>query len=182
LWRTAKLLAAHPRIELPEHARELVEDAYNQEKFPTPEVFEASAQAREGKAWSEASLARANALRFEHGYGAEAADGAGMIRSERPFQIGWPIAFAYTTALNHMLARGSDQKKQLGGTAEVIRQAAYGDTSAPSRRVLMVGDATTVFWTEKPTRAAFDFGEFFDNPESDDEAMTARSCSDCAGW
>ncbi len=80
------------------------------------------------------------------------------------------MAFAYTTALNHMLARGSDQKKQLGGTAEAIRQAAYSDTPAPTRRVLMVGDATTLFWTEKPTRAESDFGEFFNNPEGDDEA------------
>lgn len=34
----------------------------------------------------------------------------------------------------------------------------------------MVGDATTVFWTESPTQAEIDFGEFFDNPEPDDEA------------
>jgi len=79
-------------------------------------------------------------------------------------------AFAYTTALNHMLARGSDQKKQLGGTAEAVRHAAYGDRPPPRRRVLMVGDATTVFWTESPTQAEIDFGEFFDNPEPDDEA------------
>ncbi|MDQ7833543.1 MAG: type I-C CRISPR-associated protein Cas8c/Csd1 [Desulfovibrionaceae bacterium] len=84
--------------------------------------------------------------------------------------VGERAAFAYTTALNHMLARGSDQKKQLGGTAEAVRHAASGDRPPPRRRVLMVGDATTVFWTEKPTQAEIDFGEFFDNPEPDDEA------------
>lgn len=84
--------------------------------------------------------------------------------------VGERAAFAYVTALNHMLARGSEQKKQLGGTAEAIRQAAYGDAPAPRRRVLMVGDATTVFWTEKTTQAEYDFGAFFDNPESGDDA------------
>jgi CRISPR-associated protein Csd1 len=84
--------------------------------------------------------------------------------------VGERAAFAYVTALNHMLARDSDQKKQLGGTAEAIRQAAYGDVPAPRRRVLMVGDATTVFWTEKPTQAEYDFGAFFDNPDSGEDA------------
>lgn len=98
--------------------------------------------------------------------------------------VGERAAFAYVTALNHMLARGSDQKKQLGGTAEAIRQATYGDAPAPSRSVLMVGDATTVFWTEKPTRAEFDFGKFFDNPESDDkthDGETIRRLRDLVG-
>lgn len=82
--------------------------------------------------------------------------------------------FAYTTALNHMLARGSDQKKQLGGTAEALRQAASGDTPSPSRRVLMVGDATTVFWTEKPTRAETDFLSFIDYKGGEEEGSEAH--------
>ena len=42
--------------------------------------------------------------------------------------VGEPAAFAYTTALNHLLRKGSKQRVQ-------------------------IGDATTVFWTEQPSKA-----------------------------
>jgi len=79
-------------------------------------------------------------------------------------------AFAYSTALNHMLARDSGQKAQLGETAEATRQAAYGDKKAPRRRTLMVGDATTLFWTEKPTMAETDFLAALDFKAESDSA------------
>jgi len=51
--------------------------------------------------------------------------------------VGEPAAFAYTTALNHLLRKGSKQRVQ-------------------------IGDATTVFWTEQPSKAEGLMGEFFD--------------------
>jgi CRISPR-associated endonuclease/helicase Cas3 len=129
LWRTSKLLAAHPRIELPEHARELVEDAYNQEKFPTPEVFEASAQAREGKAWSEASLARANALRFEHGYGAEAADGRWHDDRVVPTRLGEP------TETLRLLRVVGDGLELWAGPGRDAATCARSELSVPAWRV-----------------------------------------------
>jgi CRISPR-associated endonuclease/helicase Cas3 len=129
LWRTAKLLGAHPRIELPEHARELVEDAYNQEKFPTPEVFEASAQAREGKAWSEASLARANVLRFERGYGAEAADGRWHDDRVVPTRLGEP------TETLRLLRVVGDGLELWAGPGRDAATCARSEVSVPAWRV-----------------------------------------------
>jgi len=51
-------------------------------------------------------------------------------------------AFAYTTALNHMLAKQSRQK-------------------------LMVGDATTVFWAEKPNPLEDVFADLFGEPSKE---------------
>jgi len=90
LWRTAKLLAAHPRIELPANARELVEGAYDESKYPLPEVFKASTQKQEGDEWAKSTLARANALRFERGYGSEAADGRWYDDRIVPTRLGEP--------------------------------------------------------------------------------------------
>jgi CRISPR-associated protein Csd1 len=58
--------------------------------------------------------------------------------------VGKRAAFSYTTALNHLLAKGSRQRVQ-------------------------VGDASTVFWAEKASGAAFE-ASFFDflDPRSDD--------------
>lgn len=74
LWRTARLLTAYPRIEMPQNARELVEGVYDEAKLPLPDAFQVSRLVCEGKAWAEGSLAGANTLTFEPGYGAEAAD------------------------------------------------------------------------------------------------------------
>ncbi|MEA4855074.1 type I-C CRISPR-associated protein Cas8c/Csd1 [Solidesulfovibrio sp.] len=56
--------------------------------------------------------------------------------------VGEPAAFAYTTALNHLLRKGSRQRVQ-------------------------IGDASTVFWTERPSKAEALVGEFFD-PTADE--------------
>lgn len=61
--------------------------------------------------------------------------------------VGKRAAFAYTTALNHLLAKGSRQRVQ-------------------------VGDASTVFWAEKASGAAFEetFLDFLDPPRDDPDA------------
>jgi CRISPR-associated protein Csd1 len=65
--------------------------------------------------------------------------------------VGKRAAFAYTTALNHLLAKGSRQRVQ-------------------------VGDASTVFWAEKASGAAFE-ASFFDflDPRSDDPDRGVRA-------
>jgi len=65
--------------------------------------------------------------------------------------VGKHAAFAYTTALNHMLAKGSRQRVQ-------------------------VGDASTVFWAEKESGAAFEEAVLdFINPPSDDPDAGTRA-------
>lgn len=56
--------------------------------------------------------------------------------------VGEPAAFAYTTALNHLLRKGSRQRVQ-------------------------IGDATTVFWTERTSEVEGLLGFLFD-PTADD--------------
>ena len=57
--------------------------------------------------------------------------------------IGKTAAFSYTTALNHLLGKDSIQRMQ-------------------------VGDASTVFWSEKNTRFEEQFSLFFNEPPKDD--------------
>src|SRR5690606_28647865 len=57
--------------------------------------------------------------------------------------VGIETEFAYTTALNRLLNKDSRQR-------------------------MRIGDATTVFWSEKPTQFESDFALFFDSPEKDD--------------
>lgn len=61
--------------------------------------------------------------------------------------VGKRVAFAYTTALNHLLAKGSRQRVQ-------------------------VGDASTVFWAEKASGAEFEsaFLDFLDPPRDNPDA------------
>lgn len=56
--------------------------------------------------------------------------------------VGKRAVFAYTTALNHLLAKGSQQRIQ-------------------------VGDASTVFWAEKPQHPAETLFRAWDNPDVD---------------
>jgi CRISPR-associated protein Csd1 len=62
--------------------------------------------------------------------------------------VGEAAAFQYCTALNHLLQPGGKQQIQ-------------------------IGDATTVFWTERPTSAESIFGLVFD-PLAEDEALNAE--------
>jgi len=57
--------------------------------------------------------------------------------------VGRPAVFAYTTALNHLLQRDS-------------------------RRRLQVGDATTVFWSDRTSPLETDFLDFLGEPDKDD--------------
>lgn len=68
--------------------------------------------------------------------------------------VGKRAAFAYTTALNHLLAKGSRQRVQ-------------------------VGDASTVFWAEKASGAAFEsaFLDFLNPPPDGPDAGTRAVAS-----
>lgn len=68
--------------------------------------------------------------------------------------VGKHAAFAYTTALNHLLAKGSRQRVQ-------------------------VGDASTVFWAEKSSGTAFEaaFLDFLNPPPDDPDAGTRAVAS-----
>ena len=57
--------------------------------------------------------------------------------------VGKAAAFAYTTALNHLLAKGSPQRIQ-------------------------IGDASTVFWAEEPHELETTFADLFGEPPKDD--------------
>lgn len=59
--------------------------------------------------------------------------------------LGKPAAFAYTTALNHLLARGSRQRVQ-------------------------IGDSSTVFWAEKDHELETALADLFGEPRKDDPA------------
>lgn len=56
--------------------------------------------------------------------------------------MGEKVSFAYTTALNHLLGKDSTQK-------------------------LQVGDATTVFWSDRQSHFEDDFSALFDEPDQD---------------
>lgn len=60
--------------------------------------------------------------------------------------VGADAEFAYTTGLNHLLRRDSDQR-------------------------MSVGDATTVFWTNEDSSFEKDFAKFFSEPPKSDPSM-----------
>jgi CRISPR-associated protein Csd1 len=66
--------------------------------------------------------------------------------------VGRAAAFAYTTAINHLLGRDSRQK-------------------------LQVGDATTIFWASKDSAIETQFLDFFDEPPKDDPDRNTRAVS-----
>ena len=64
--------------------------------------------------------------------------------------VGKRAAFAYTTSLNYLLSKESTQRIQ-------------------------VGDASTVFWSEKHTNLEDSFADLFDEPPKDDPAKQTRA-------
>ena len=66
------------------------------------------------------------------------------------FPVGKPAAFAYTTALNHLLRQGSPQRVQ-------------------------VGDASTVFWAERETEFETLPADIFGDPPKDDPDAGTRA-------
>jgi CRISPR-associated protein Csd1 len=80
------------------------------------------------------------------------ADAFESYRKKQSFNapIGQAAAFQYCTALNHLLRSGSPQR-------------------------LQVGDATTVFWTERPTEAESEFPWFLEpTKEAEDESLKSK--------
>lgn len=64
--------------------------------------------------------------------------------------VGKRAAFGYTTALNHLLAKDSRQRIQ-------------------------VGDASAVFWAERPSPFELEFPDFFNEPPKDDPDRLTRA-------
>lgn len=64
--------------------------------------------------------------------------------------VGKAAVFAYTTALNHLLGKDSKQR-------------------------LQVGDASTVFWAEKPDKLENSFSDIFGEPPKDDPDRNTRA-------
>ncbi len=129
LWRTAKLLAGHARIELPRDARDLVEGAYDEERLPTPKTL-ADAQDREwGKRYAEISQARANALHFGQGYGESAAGGAWYDDRITPTRLGEP------TATLRLIKVIGDKLELWAGSAMTAQNCARSEVSIPAWRV-----------------------------------------------
>lgn len=64
--------------------------------------------------------------------------------------VGKTVAFAYTTALNYLLRKDSQQK-------------------------MLAGDATTVFWADRNTGFEIQFSDFFGEPPKDDPDRNARA-------
>lgn len=64
--------------------------------------------------------------------------------------VGKPAAFAYTTALNQLLGKDSKQRMQ-------------------------VGDASTIFWSQKPSQLEEQIVDFFGEPPKDDPDRNSRA-------
>lgn len=68
--------------------------------------------------------------------------------------VGRPGAFAYTTALNYLV----------------------GSRNRPSnKQCILIGDASTVFWADKPTALEENFADIFDEPRKDDPDRNTRA-------
>lgn len=129
LWRTARLLAARERIELPRDARDLVEDAYDENKLPTPEALAAAQDRAEGRDFAENSLAGASALDFWQGYGESAADGGWYDDRVTPTRLGEP------TATLRLLKVVGDGLELWAGPGMDAATCARSEVSVPYRRV-----------------------------------------------
>ena len=129
LWRTATLLAARERIELPRDARELVEGAYDEDELPTPDALVASQDRAQGKDCAENSLAEANALDFSQGYGNKAADGGWYDDRIVPTRLG------EATATLRMLKVVGDGLELWSGPEMTAQACARSEVSVRYRRV-----------------------------------------------
>lgn len=90
LWRTARKLEEKGRIRVPEEARELVEGVYGEEAEPIPEALEeATTEAREERKENR-SIATANVLRLDGGYGASTDQGQWTSEDRAPTRLGEP--------------------------------------------------------------------------------------------
>ena len=68
LWRTARLLADHGAIRMPEAARTLIEGVYGEDGLPVPAGIEQGSIDAESEGLANTSMGRFNALKLEQGY------------------------------------------------------------------------------------------------------------------
>ncbi len=129
LWRTATLLAARERIELPRDARELVEGAYDEDSLPTPAALTGAEDKAKGKDCAENSLAEANALDFWQGYGESAADGGWYDDRIVPTRLGEP------TVTLRLLKVVGDGLELWAGPEMTAHSCARSEVSVAYRRV-----------------------------------------------
>jgi len=130
LWRTARLLEGRPDIELPKDARTLVENAYDEETFPTPEGLVAAEDKAKGKDCAENSLAQVNVLDFFQGYGADAALGGWYDDRITPTRLGEP-----TVTLRLVKATGDSGALELwAGPERDAQTCARSEVSVSLRR------------------------------------------------
>lgn len=89
------------------------------------------------------------------------------------------VSFNFDSALSYNL--GSPQERTQGKNAPVGESAMFAYTTALNRLLtkessqhLLIGDASTVFWSEKKTRFESDFAAFFAEPSKDDPSVGTR--------
>jgi CRISPR-associated protein Cas8c/Csd1, subtype I-C/DVULG len=90
------------------------------------------------------------------------------------------VAFNFDSALSYNL--GSPQQRTQGKNAPVGESAMFAYTTALNRLLakespqhLLIGDASTVFWSAEKTRFESDFAFFFSEPSKDDPSAGTRS-------
>lgn len=89
LWLTAKEISKRGRIRIPEDLRGLIESVYGESAVENmPEALVLSADRAEGKALSDRSVARLNAIKLATGYACR--DGQWEDESKTPTRLGEP--------------------------------------------------------------------------------------------
>jgi len=69
LWRTANLLKNSGCIQMPDHARKLIEGVYNENKAePYPEILDEASWKAEGESMGKGDMGRFNSLLLNEGY------------------------------------------------------------------------------------------------------------------
>lgn len=118
----------------------------------TPERLHSSIKGVWGAQTSGANLVSINNINSGNNNGGQTPAFASFNKQQGyNSPVGKPAAFAYTTALNHLLARGSRQR-------------------------LQIGDASTVFWAQRADPVEDVFADFFsdgDDPDARTEEIRA---------
>ncbi|TVQ41553.1 MAG: CRISPR-associated helicase Cas3', partial [Wenzhouxiangella sp.] len=87
LWLTAHELSQRKRLQIPEDLRELIESVYAEDAIErVPEALRTSSERAEGKAFSDRSVARLNAIKPATGYRCQ--DGQWLDESLTPTRLG----------------------------------------------------------------------------------------------
>lgn len=90
------------------------------------------------------------------------------------------VSFNFDSALSYNL--GSAQQRTQGKNAPVGESAMFAYTTALNRLLkkespqhLLIGDASTIFWSAEKTRFESDFASFFSEPPKDDPGVGTRN-------